>query len=773
MVVGDSLAFLGEQPRKKAPAANEGGILACFTNLSLDHTKQRTNARSKGGPADRKKPSGNPGLVGLFQASSKPVKQSKPANQQHAKRVARSKTQQATKNKAQKRGFLETYTQSVLEQVTTTNTTTRRPPLSLIQCVMGAIVPDRNSILPTITNTSNDQEDSPLLTTQEFHQATRILHSPPSEVISRKRRDQRPTPGKLKLDQAVSPLSTEQSLVPELPQPATDPQTKALVESLQRQVIELQQQLASQHHTAPETAAEIADVVSPVETVSELELEWARQPQSAPDEVEPESTRPSESPVESVSSSQKSNAVRRSSRLSKSSNAATSEPQRDPSTPNNGSTDHAPVEKATKRASRQGEKPSSARVQVTSTGSSVEKSVTTRASLRQRVSKRSTESPTPDSSDNKTAASEHRPRTRSRACQEPVTESTRSAGSRESQRATRGRRGAAKRISETNDAAEQQERDVSKRATRNRAAPRRLGVYASTPDFEARVNKRKVKSSLDRRTTSNRGSARVSSGNDLYMSDDSDSIFDEAPPRPVASPQESPKQHVHLPTGHAGCQDTLDTDFGKADSLDGWSRVEVESLRAALRLVDPRTTINFWEDVAQHVDGHSAAECCEKWGSLNASPAAKQKAEDPSEWIELTKESDDFFDSTPFRDAATRGAKSEGNGRSGIKVGRIRRGDYVSRVREFEFGNRKTGYKGFMKGVKKTISEANKKDAKRKKASQKDKPIKTRSVSMVETNGDVEVKAKLTPGGTLRIQDNLSEIDDFFDEVLSSDEDCL
>lgn len=220
--------------------------------------------------------------------------------------------------------------------------------------------------------------------------------------------------------------------------------------------------------------------------------------------------------------------------------------------------------------------------------------------------------------------------------------------------------------------------------------------------------------------------------------------------------------------------------------LDGWTWQQIASLRSAYANADPCSD-QFWEDIANQIDGQSEDECRKKWFSLVNTPAAKktqtQQTKRKHDGVAPKREvdEDDLFNSTPMRLQLLDDCADE-------KKHQVLDIDFGSPivVDESYKGNQAAGYddeakvdvvaarlgysKTYIKNLKRDISKGGKEKVRKKKIH----PVRDtgpRGISSAIDCGDLEVKGTLSPGGTMRVRTiywNGESEDD--DELFDSDD---
>lgn len=212
-----------------------------------------------------------------------------------------------------------------------------------------------------------------------------------------------------------------------------------------------------------------------------------------------------------------------------------------------------------------------------------------------------------------------------------------------------------------------------------------------------------------------------------------------------------------------------------------WSSQHISKLKEAQKTTDP-TSKTFWDDVASRVDGKSAPECREKWFSLVQTPMLKINKprrlpdEKPAD-CPLSTEEDDIFNSTPLRDLSSFGRSSMG---SSITFKRKFGGDFLANANfgALSIGSdaldsrsdnpavpTRTGYKSYLLGMKRDINRNKKNQTKPSKAGAARKNEGTNALSGFVREDEIDMNARLTPGGTLKLKNRSMFDGDDWDEM--------
>ena len=200
--------------------------------------------------------------------------------------------------------------------------------------------------------------------------------------------------------------------------------------------------------------------------------------------------------------------------------------------------------------------------------------------------------------------------------------------------------------------------------------------------------------------------------------------------------------------------------------LDGWTLLQVASLRSAYAKADPCSD-QFWEQVANQIDGQGENECRKKWFSLVNTPARKKtrtgqaKRGNAPAMIQVEVDEDDLFNSTPMRVRLLEDDDEEKNHHvfdidfgSPIVVDESYKWNQVAECddeRKADVATAKVGYsKTFIKNLKRDISKGGKEKARKKIRHTRD--AGSRGISSAVDCGDLEVKGTLSPGGTMQVR---------------------
>jgi hypothetical protein len=196
---------------------------------------------------------------------------------------------------------------------------------------------------------------------------------------------------------------------------------------------------------------------------------------------------------------------------------------------------------------------------------------------------------------------------------------------------------------------------------------------------------------------------------------------------------------------------------------DTWTETEIVLLRKSHREANPKS-LTFWEDIAECVGSKSATECRERWFSFVKTPAPQsKKAKLSSDMVVPRLIDDDIFNATPMRSLFQ---KAE----LGLRLDTSHWGGFLSTASAIKVSTTeeystdmnpslppvKHGYKTYVKNMKRFVNDSTKCKLPTKKKQQK----KNRAFSLQDYEGDFEVDGRLSPGGTLRINTHMNEVDE-------------
>jgi hypothetical protein len=192
------------------------------------------------------------------------------------------------------------------------------------------------------------------------------------------------------------------------------------------------------------------------------------------------------------------------------------------------------------------------------------------------------------------------------------------------------------------------------------------------------------------------------------------------------------------------------------DDSKQWTEREVVLLREAHKEIDPKS-VSFWEEASEMVGAKSSEECREKWFSsvkTPVMPTRKIKKQQAPKFPAVYAD-DDIFNATPMKalfqtDSLDESALLFGGigGLSNLDIGSaIKVGNASVSSSSHAPHHPQHGYKTYIKAMKRGVRI--KKGIRPPRAG---KPSKARkNLSERDGEGDFEVKGRLSPGGTLRV----------------------
>lgn len=210
------------------------------------------------------------------------------------------------------------------------------------------------------------------------------------------------------------------------------------------------------------------------------------------------------------------------------------------------------------------------------------------------------------------------------------------------------------------------------------------------------------------------------------------------------------------------------SDHNVSTDAEGWTQDELCLLRKAHQEVDPKS-FAFWDEVAEQVGSKSAGECRDRWFSFVKTPAVavrKPKVAQASQ-TPATNTDDDIFNATPMKGLFHMpdmfgSALKLGIG-SAIKVAT----ECSHEASTPPLNGVTHGYKTYIRNVKRDVNKSSK--YKLPKISKPKNNKKTLSFKDIE--GDIEVKGRLSPGGTLRVNAESSQAEELAEEDIFLSED--
>ena len=297
---------------------------------------------------------------------------------------------------------------------------------------------------------------------------------------------------------------------------------------------------------------------------------------------------------------------------------------------------------------------------------------------------------------------------------------------------------------------EEEESEPERRPRRKSIQPEKYdGTYVDTMSTTSRKKKKNIKSSLKKKKASN-NKDRSKVKKRVRISDEADK--------------------------------ECNTDNSVGSNEDGqWTSANLKALHTANRIVDPKS-FSFWEDVSEIVGTKSTTECREKWFSLVNTPVLKRRPKKKTTLeapLSDTRHSfdDDIFNATPMRGIFDVGEKDGSRSTSfdeigvlsNMVVGSAIKIDKVEHNNANLHGDDKNaaypqGYKTYIQNMGRNMRQKDrKKNCNASKSS--NHPMKIgKNLAERADEGDVEVKCKLSPGGTLQV-DTFGDTDteDYFD----------
>lgn len=203
---------------------------------------------------------------------------------------------------------------------------------------------------------------------------------------------------------------------------------------------------------------------------------------------------------------------------------------------------------------------------------------------------------------------------------------------------------------------------------------------------------------------------------------------------------------------------------------EGWSRMQITQLQQAHATANP-TSSTFWDDVAEHVEGKDASECCNRWMGMFPTPA-KANARTKKETLDRlssTEAVDDLFEATPWRgkDAQIRLPEGLDLG-SAIKIDEpAYASDNVDTASDEDSTEAQWQPRPGMSRYIQDMRRRTRCPPKQKKGPTTDSNVNNRSTQLrerIDANG-VDMDVRMTPGGTLNFNCRRDDNDDdFFDE---------
>lgn len=212
----------------------------------------------------------------------------------------------------------------------------------------------------------------------------------------------------------------------------------------------------------------------------------------------------------------------------------------------------------------------------------------------------------------------------------------------------------------------------------------------------------------------------------------------------------------------------------KGGEVDGWTSIQLEQLRNAYAQADP-TSATFWLEVAALVEYKTASECRSHWFSSAKTPAPKLSKRNVAmkEDKQLLDNEDDIFNSTPMRGCLipringismmSDSALPMPTGIAGTTI-ELKATDEAG-----PFDRPKFVYKSYLQRMKRDSARVQKEIQGQKKKNVLNILEKsTRTLSDAVHDHDVNIKVRLSPGGTLKVQSQAD--DDFWNEMYDAED---
>lgn len=246
------------------------------------------------------------------------------------------------------------------------------------------------------------------------------------------------------------------------------------------------------------------------------------------------------------------------------------------------------------------------------------------------------------------------------------------------------------------------------------------------------------------------------------------------PSRSTGEKGDAKKKKVSIQT-HLDDTDREENETAPTSSTENaaeWTHRELLLLREGHSEVDPRS-VSFWDEIGDKVGSRTGDECREKWFSLAKTPVVLAKK---SKSIALNRintpggTDDDIFNATPMR--ALFQLPMQGNGKSLSMFANLDMGSAIkvssvtgNTKSPTTFPHQKHGYKTYIKKVKRDV-----KQSANQRLPRVPKPAKgKKNLTFQDTEGDVEVKGRLSPGGTLHVStDAILDVEE--DDITMEDE---
>jgi hypothetical protein len=291
-----------------------------------------------------------------------------------------------------------------------------------------------------------------------------------------------------------------------------------------------------------------------------------------------------------------------------------------------------------------------------------------------------------------------------------------------------------------------------RRSRRSSIRPERLGAYANKQLCEGNDNKISMSCGNKKKIQSE------ASTSELKMKASPDT-----PPRASKrrrKSEEGVRASAQIQANATSCDNHRRLSLDSTDDDNHWSEEEVILLREAQKEIDPKS-VSFWEEVSDMVEARSSVECRGKWFSLVKTPVIRTRKprKQPSADLIPTSSDDDIFNATPMK--ALFSAENAGEPTALFEnIVNLSNFSFGSAIKVGNNSNRSSGrpenqtqrgYKTYIKAMKRGVNKTSK-GRPPKAIVNKSKSAKNLAESAGE--GDVEMRCRLSPNGTLRLKTN-------------------
>ena len=289
---------------------------------------------------------------------------------------------------------------------------------------------------------------------------------------------------------------------------------------------------------------------------------------------------------------------------------------------------------------------------------------------------------------------------------------------------------------------------------RTRKQPSRFGSYATEEEIERKLRRKKkapLAKANPKASKGKGGSEKLVKATRICATRDS------------ASRTRSDKEHQHTSemdqvtskneTIAMSTNNQSSSEDEETGEQDEWSDAEIEALRRAQATVDPRSSF-YWDRVAGFLTDRTAEECNSKWFSLVATPKCPRVNHNDKEGSRAeprpTSKEDDMFDSSPQSSGDWKAAINETMDLGSPIVLDV--AEPVTRPGDSAL-NPKAGYKSYIARLTREMN----KDKRGKPKGRKQRPTPSvgptsKTCSQSVHQEDYELKARMTPGGTLTVR---------------------